>query len=298
MPYFLRRILRYSCTILLTYIWWKVSPSGMFGLGFVIFLFGMIFVLPIGAIIDATINPYAKRGGLSDYEFEQYYRCAFRLYGYIARGQGRIDEKQIEKVTDLLNNLTNDPDRRKILISEFNEGKQDGFDPISTCLSITKNTHDNKELKHRLLEMLVSICYTDGELSENEYRRLVVVSENLSVEQSILERFIREAEAQVNFKRFYQYQQNSYRNNNQESEEQTYAQNSFEDELENAYNTLGVSKDTSFKEIKKAYLRLMKKYHPDRLASQGLSEEMIKIYTEKTQTIQQAYEVIKKHLGQ
>ena len=47
-------------------------------------------------------------------------------------------------------------------------------------------------------------------------------------------------------------------------------------------------------EVKKAYKKLMFKYHPDRLAASGLPEDMIAIYTEKSKAIQVAYDHIKK----
>ena len=50
-------------------------------------------------------------------------------------------------------------------------------------------------------------------------------------------------------------------------------------------------------EVKKAHKRLMLKYHPDRLASQGLTPEMIKLYTEKAKDIQAAFDLIKKERG-
>ena len=56
---------------------------------------------------------------------------------------------------------------------------------------------------------------------------------------------------------------------------------------------LGVSASASNDEIKKAYRRLMSKNHPDRLISQGVPPEMIKLATQKTQQIKSAYDAIK-----
>ncbi len=43
-----------------------------------------------------------------------------------------------------------------------------------------------------------------------------------------------------------------------------------------------------------AYRKLMSQYHPDKLAGQGVPEEMIKVATERSQEIQAAYDVVKK----
>ena len=42
----------------------------------------------------------------------------------------------------------------------------------------------------------------------------------------------------------------------------------------------------------------MLKYHPDRLASQGLPPEMVRLYTQKAQDIQAAFDLIKKARGE
>lgn len=71
-----------------------------------------------------------------------------------------------------------------------------------------------------------------------------------------------------------------------------------ESELQHAYDILGVESTASFEEIKKAHRRLMLKYHPDRLASQGLPPEMVELYTQKAQDIQAAFDLIKKARGE
>jgi len=63
--------------------------------------------------------------------------------------------------------------------------------------------------------------------------------------------------------------------------------------LSNAYTVLGVDKNTSDANLKKAYRRLISQHHPDKLVAKGLPEEMIKLANEKTHEIKSAYELIK-----
>ena len=65
--------------------------------------------------------------------------------------------------------------------------------------------------------------------------------------------------------------------------------------LSEAYKVLGVKETDDDQVIKKAYRKLMSEHHPDKLIAQGVPEEAIKMATEKAQTIQAAYELIKKH---
>ena len=58
----------------------------------------------------------------------------------------------------------------------------------------------------------------------------------------------------------------------------------------NPYKVLGVSENASQEEIRKAYLALVKKYHPDRYAD-GPMKDMA---NEKLKEINQAYELLTK----
>ncbi len=68
--------------------------------------------------------------------------------------------------------------------------------------------------------------------------------------------------------------------------------NTRDDQLGEAYRVLGVSKDVSDAELKKAYRSLVGQYHPDKLMGLGLPSYMIQSSTECFQAIQAAYEYI------
>ena len=69
----------------------------------------------------------------------------------------------------------------------------------------------------------------------------------------------------------------------------------FYDASDTAYKILEITKEASTAEVKKAYRKMVKKYHPDKLV--GLGKEHLKGANEKFQSIQEAYDRIKKEKG-
>ena len=66
----------------------------------------------------------------------------------------------------------------------------------------------------------------------------------------------------------------------------------FKEDLESAYSVLGVSKDSTDIEIKKAYRKMANKYHPDKIAHLG--DNFKEISQEKFKSVSEAYRKIKK----
>lgn len=66
-----------------------------------------------------------------------------------------------------------------------------------------------------------------------------------------------------------------------------------EEKLKNPYKTLELSEGASKEEIRKAYKRLVKKYHPDKYANNPLSD----LAEEKLEEINKAYNYLMKNKG-
>ena len=63
--------------------------------------------------------------------------------------------------------------------------------------------------------------------------------------------------------------------------------------IDKYYEILESNKSDEMSVVKKNYRRLVKEYHYDSLASQNLSDEMLKLAEEKTQALNEAYSAIK-----
>lgn len=69
----------------------------------------------------------------------------------------------------------------------------------------------------------------------------------------------------------------------------------FYDTAKSAYQILEISESATNDEVKKAYRKMVKKHHPDKL--QHLGEEHVKVAQEKFRKIQKAYEIIQEKRG-
>ena len=70
-----------------------------------------------------------------------------------------------------------------------------------------------------------------------------------------------------------------------------------EDLVKKYTQVLGVSEDASMAEIKKAYRKLVKEYHPDKLSSGSVPPEYIEFANQKIRDINEAYEYLEKVKG-
>jgi len=67
--------------------------------------------------------------------------------------------------------------------------------------------------------------------------------------------------------------------------------------LEQAYAHLGLTNKATDAEVKRAYRKLVSQYHPDKLVSHGLPEEMMEVAKTRVREINRAYDRIKQARG-
>jgi len=124
-----------------------------------------------------------------------------------------------------------------------------------------------------LLVYLIVMAVSDGRIDTAEERLLIDIARQLGYDQAAFQHML---EMVLNQSHFAGGQANSA------------------NALDDAYKALGVSKDASDQEIKRAYRKLISQYHPDKLIGQGLPEDMIAVATEQAKEVQLAYDLIAK----
>ena len=290
------------------------------------FILGLIFLNIPGAILFMILGYYffdrpanikkqqndeAVRAFTSNANYnEALVKVTFALMGYVARGAGRVNENHIEKASQIMNVMSLNPQMRKIAIEAFNSGKSDDFNLNDTISEIKSLIGNNFSFVNFILEIQVQLALSDGVLEDEEYHRLMDIAVKLGASRESMEQYIRSRYNEMHFEQqFNDYFRSRYERGgsgyNNSGSERSYEYNdsysgssgSSSSKLEAAYQIPGIDASASDDEVKKAHKRLMLKYHPDRLASQGLTPEMIKLYTEKAKDIQAAFDLIKKERG-
>ena len=66
---------------------------------------------------------------------------------------------------------------------------------------------------------------------------------------------------------------------------------------DDALRALGVSSLTNDREVKKAYMRLAQRYHPDKVRNRGFSEDVVAMYRKKFELISDAWNVVRTGRG-
>lgn len=281
------------------------------------FIIGWMFLNPFSAVIGALLGyflhdkPRMEKSERYARTYNKFTRDAnynlslvditFSFMGYIARGAGRINEDHIKKANQIMDQMQLNSSSRQVAREAFNLGKQDGFDIDEKVAKLRDLAgEDNVCFVDYLLEIQIQVALSDGTLEKGEQDRLMNLAMHLGVSSESMQRLIATRYNEMLFEQqFYRQYHKSYGNSDSESSQESYSSesSSSSSRLNAAYSLLGVTSEASESEIKKAHKKLMLKYHPDRLASQGLSEEMIRMYTEKAKDIQAAFDLIKRSRG-
>ena len=267
--------------------WWGKLVGGAFG-----FMIGG----PLGAVLGAALGHNFDRGlekvrlqfdpGAQERVQAAFFTATFSVMGRLAKVDGRVSEDEIAFAREVMAQMALDEEQRRVAIRLFNEGKADDF-PLDEALEqFRRECARSYNLKQMFLEILLQAGYADGRLDTAERDLLIHIFERLGLSRHHFEQL----DAMVRAARH-------FGSAGAAGGGAGYQTPPSRDHLKDAYAVLGVSKEVSDAEVKKAYRRLMNQHHPDKLVAKGLPEEMIKLATEKTQEIKKAYETVKQSRG-
>ncbi|MCF8178970.1 MAG: co-chaperone DjlA [Sulfuritalea sp.] len=245
--------------------------AGFYFLGF----FGALLGLFIGSMID-RLRAYGP-GGMNPLQnaLRQtvFIETMFISMGKLAKADGRVSEGEIAHVEAVIQKLGMTSEHRVQAIALFKRGVDPAFDIESTYVRFMSVCGHTKQLKQVLLVYLIVMALADGHVHQAEEAALVDIAARLGYDQAAFRHLMDMVLNQSHF---------------------AAGQPTTEAALDDAYKALGVTKDSSDQEIKRAYRKLISQYHPDKLIGQGLPEDMIAMATEQAKEIQLAHDLIKK----
>jgi DnaJ like chaperone protein len=239
---------------------------------------GAIIGLLLGHIVDRFL---AGLGGGHNTR-KVFFRTLFSTLGHINKSDGRVTEAEIHAAEALMHRLSLNSEERRLAIRFFREGKQPDYPLEKTLSEFARHTMMRHDLRHMLMEILLEAASADGAISVAEQSVLVRAANALRIPSEA-------------FAAMWSARQGGASSGYQQGAGGTAGRDVLP--LSQAYAALGISEGASDAEVKKAYRKLVGQYHPDKLVSQGLPEEMMEVARKRVREINTAYERVKQARG-
>ncbi|MEX2963896.1 co-chaperone DjlA [Microbulbifer sp. TYP-18] len=236
---------------------------------------GLVFGGPIGAALGAWIGGSfgsgvkrvtAGAGQLGrDGAQTVFIVTLFSMLAKMAKADGQVSTAEIQLIERFIqDNLRLSAEDRKQAIKIFDNAKNDSF----SIYEYAQQYHQlvrNQGMREMVYRLLFAVAYADGTLHASEEAILRRLPSYLGLSESLF------AAMQAEFDRRAPAAAGS---------------------LQQHYDVLGCSPDTSDRDLKLAYRRKAAEFHPDKIAAKGLPEEFMRYAEDQMKSITVAYDTI------
>ena len=234
---------------------WKAGIGGMIG-----FTIGGPIGGILGAIIGSKLSDQKQPRPTNNQQHQvAFFTALFACFAKIAKADGKVTREEVDMVDLFIKDRFNFPqDQRGFAIEIFNHAKDDQNSFRDYAHQLASILSSNPSALIMFYELLFELSMADGYLDPAEEQLLFEAISIFNIDPNLFE---------INKKKF-------------------------GGNITDAYAVLGVHEGMSFKEIKTAYQRKRKEFHPDTLLSKGLPEELLDKAKDKFIEIQSAFEEI------
>ena len=188
------------------------------------------------------------------------------LAAKVAKADGRVTNEEIRSFDHFLNiNLGMSTEDRKVAARIFNQAKDSPIPAEDFARQIRDLLGHQPDRLRDLISLLMNIALADGRFDPAEERLIRSIARNLGLS----DRDFEAAKAMFNPTA----------------------------DIDAAYATLGVGSGADNHEVKSAYRRLAKEYHPDVVANKGMGPDFQKFAAEKMRAVNNAYDRVRDSRG-
>ena len=244
---------------------------------------------PVGALLGLIIGHWFDssmrqlRPPAADKQQAIVEKC-FELMGCVCKADGRVTAEEIRAAETIMQRLRVVGDARDAAIAAFNRGKTAGYDPDAAARELRQLCGGRIIWLRLCLEILFSGAAADGKLDPAERQLLVRIAGGLGIPMAEFEQMLLLMTGGFG----------AYAGQGGPGQA---ARPTPADSLKDAYKVLGIDQDASDAAVKKAYRRLMSKFHPDKLAAREMPEAMRQQSEEQVRRIRAAWDTIAQARG-
>jgi DnaJ like chaperone protein len=258
--------------------WWGKIIGGTLGL-FRGGISGAIIGALLGHMVDRFVAGIVGVGSTQ----KSFFDALFATLGHLSKADGTVTQTEIQMVESLMQRMQISGDDRQRAIRLFNRGKEADFDLEETLHAFARNSMVRQDLRQMFMEILVEAAFTSGTVTQAESEVLFKVARLLRIPGQVFSAMLN---ARGGTGGAYTRPGGGQRGPGKQV-----------GSMSQAYAQLGLQSSASDAEVKKAYRKLVSQYHPDKLVSHGLPEEMMEIAKTRVREINTAYDQIKQTRG-
>lgn len=206
------------------------------------------------------------------------------LAAIVAKSDGVVSKDEINLIRRfVIENFRMSKQELNSYEGAFNYGK-DHPDEYEEFIRIIRIYYSRKDYIIAISYLLLSIAHCDSKMKPEEEQKLKQIITHLGLSlyeyESINNYFVNGE--------FGGYGGSSY-------DRPSYERYDSRDRVKKYAQILNVSPEASLSEIKKAYREMAKKYHPDKMASEGMPDSYMEYANKKIAEINEAYEYLKRY---